>query len=208
MLNISSYKVIIFDLGGVILNINYQATIESFQKLQIPNFEALYTQAKQNQIFDRLETGHLSNTEFRNYIRDKARIELTDQQIDSAWNAMLLDLPNERIKLLEEIKQAIPIFLLSNTNAIHLNWFQQYLAEHFQGFESFNNLFKGVYYSNHIGLRKPDRSMFQKVLQDNNLDAENTLFIDDSLQHIEAASKLRIQTHHLHNESLVNILSA
>ena len=199
------FEAIIFDLGGVILNIDYHATIAAFQKLSIPNFETLYAQAKQNHVFDQLETGALSNEDFRAYIREESQMELTDAKIDQAWNAMLLDLPYERIEILKNVGNEKPIYLLSNTNAIHIDWFTKYMNKEHIGFSNFNDLFVNTHYSSQLGDRKPNASCFEKVLSINDLQAEKTLFIDDSAQHIEGAKKVGLNAYHLEEETIVDL---
>lgn len=204
-MELQQYDAIIFDLGGVIINIDYQATIRAFQELNIPQFEQLYTQAQQNHVFDQLETGQLSNDDFRNYIRREAQMELTDRQIDKAWNAMLLDLPEARIETLTNVAREKPIYLLSNTNAIHIDWFTEYMNEKSIGFTAFNDLFVNTHYSSILGDRKPNASCFEKVIKINQLDPARTLFIDDSAQHVEGAQKVGLNAYHLINETIVDL---
>ncbi len=117
---------------------------------------------------------------------------------------MLLDLPKERIELLKKLKQDFPIYLLSNTNSIHISEFRKKLGE--TKYQEFYNLFDKVYYSHEIGFRKPNKEAFQLILDENNLKANEVLFIDDSPQHIEGANKLGIQTHHLSDTEEVTAL--
>lgn len=201
------FKAIIFDLGGVILNINYENTINEFKKIGITNFDALYTQAQQNQVFDNFETGKISATEFRDYIRDISNTTLTDTQIDMAWNAMLLDLPLKRIEFLKELAKTYPIYLYSNTNEIHLNAFRQIFKTQYRDDLLLENLFVQTYYSHEIGMRKPNSDGFLKIINDHNLDVESTLFIDDSEQHIEGAKKIGLQTVWLHQKDITEIIS-
>ena len=207
MIDLNNYEAIIFDLGGVIINIDYHATIRAFEDLNIPQFEQLYTQAQQNKVFDQLETGQLSNVDFRDYIRRESQMDLTKEQIDNAWNQMLLDIPKNRIELLENLGSEKSIYLLSNTNAIHIKWFENYLEEKHDGFNQFNGLFQNVHYSHILEDRKPNVSCFEKVLNLNDLNAKTTLFIDDSAQHIDGAKKVGLNTYHLVNEDIVSILT-
>ena len=117
---------LLFDLGGVILNLNYQHTIEAFMAIGNTDFESLYSQANQDAIFDRFETGEISPVDFRNHLRNALKDEsLSDEVINDAWNKMLLDLPSERIDLLKKLKSKYRLLLFSNTNAIHLKKFQE-----------------------------------------------------------------------------------
>jgi putative hydrolase of the HAD superfamily len=129
----------------------------------------------------------------------------SDQQIIDAWNSILLDLPEERLFILEKAAENHRIFLLSNTNDIHIQEFNHYLLnEH--NLPSLEPFFESLYLSYEVGLRKPDPKIFEYVLQDAGLDPATTLFIDDSIQHIQAAHELGIVTHHLVNQSIVDLL--
>lgn len=179
-------KNIIFDLGGVLLNIDYQASIDEFKSLGVRDFERFYTQASQTHLFDRFDRGRISPAVFRDELRRLSGLPLTDDAIDQAWNAMLLDLPWQRLDLLEGVKAHYRIFLLSNTNAIHFPVFREYLQRTY-GFDNLDHLFENQYLSHEIGMHKPDREPFDLILRENELIAEETLFIDDSEQHMEGA---------------------
>lgn len=210
-MEISNYKNIIFDLGGVILNIDYHLTIDAFKNFGIKNFDELYTQAKQNGAFDSLETGKLSNQEFYTYINSVSEKELTKEEIDTAWNAMLLDIPQGRKEFLEKVSKKFNIYLLSNTNQIHIDWFRDMLINKY-GKNWFLEVFKKDYYSHEIGLRKPNTNVFEFVLNENQLTSDETIFFDDSIQHIEGAMKAGITAIHITSDKsiehyLENVLS-
>lgn len=188
------FNAIIFDLGGVILNIDYSKTIDAFKNLGITNFNKIYTQAQQNQIFDKFETGLISEQDFRNYIKSEADKSLTDKQIDKAWNAMLLDLPEHRITLLNHLKADYPIFLYSNTNTIHLKAFKSIIKEQFGNKNLLEDTFNKTYYSHLINKRKPNPEGFEQIIEDNKLQPKTTLFIDDSEQHILGAQKVGLKS--------------
>ncbi|WP_276496763.1 HAD family hydrolase [Pontibacter litorisediminis] len=194
---------IIFDLGGVIINLDYDKSIQELQKLCKSNCNIAYSQKEQSHLFDLLETGNCSNEDFRNGLRDTYGIDATDEQIDEAWNAMLLDIPQERIDLLLELGKKYRIFLLSNTNDIHLQRFNQIVAHSFT-IPSLDSLFEKTYYSHLVGKRKPDAAIFEQILAENGLNKSETLFIDDSIQHIESASKLGLHTLHLQPPLTIN----
>ena len=196
-------KSIIFDLGGVLLNISYQNTIDKFKKLGIDNSSSFYSKKEQNNIFNHFECGEITGEKFVREIQKHCN-NSAPKQILSAWNAMLLDLPKNRINLLNSLKEKYQIFLLSNTNEIHINKFQNIMGE--KEYHKFYSLFNKVYYSHEIGFRKPNVESFHLVLDKNNLKAKEVLFIDDSPQHIEGAKKLGIQTYHLQgNEEVTTI---
>jgi glucose-1-phosphatase len=186
-------KNIIFDFGGVILNIDYLLSEKAFEKLGFLDFKFFYSQATQKELFDSLEKGLITPEYFRNEIRKFIHSGISDSQIDNAWNAMLLDLPEERIQLLEKLKAKYRIFLLSNTNAIHFDSFSSYMKNKFKR-DVFSEVFEKAYVSHKIKMRKPDAEIFEHVLAESNLKKEETLFIDDSIQHIEGANKIGINT--------------
>jgi FMN phosphatase YigB (HAD superfamily) len=185
----SGIKNIIFDFGGVIIDIDYHLTIGAFKKLGIENFEEYYSKLKQNHLFDDLETGTIDAAEFRDRIREVLKCPATDSEIDNAWNAILIDLPQENISYLQGLKNNYNLFLLSNTNEIHERAFNELIQKKF-GEDVLEKNFKKIYFSHHIRLRKPDPEIFKYVLKENDLHAEETLFVDDSPQHIEAARQL------------------
>jgi len=187
-------KTIIFDLGDVLLNINYQLTIIEFAKFGVKNADSFYSKKVQTNLFNEIETGKISVDSFLKSLQKETENASTNE-LRNAWNSMLLDLPKERIELLKKLKQDFPIYLLSNTNSIHISEFRKKLGE--TKYQEFYNLFDKVYYSHEIGFRKPNKDAFQLILDENNIKANEVLFIDDSPQHIEGANKLGIQTHHL-----------
>lgn len=188
----SDIQNVIFDFGGVILNIDYTLSEKAFQALGIPDFHSHFSQAKQSDLFDALETGKISPAAFRDQMRTVIGMKISDAQIDRAWNAMLLDLPRERVDLLDRLKSRYRIFLLSNTNQIHYDCFSSYMKQQYKR-DLFSDLFVKAYLSHEIGRRKPDVSTFKFVLDDAGINAGDTLFIDDSPQHVEGAKQAGLQ---------------
>lgn len=195
-MNLNGIKNIIFDLGGVILNIDYQLTENAFKDLGMQNFDEVYSQQKQSGLFDQFEIGKLSAKEFIQQIKVEANLAVDDQKIINAWNAMLLDLPEKRLKLLTQLKDSHTTFLLSNTNEIHFNAFSK-IVEKETGQASLSPFFKEVFYSHEIQLRKPEKKAFNHILLKHDLQPSKTLFIDDSPQHIASAKEMGINTYHL-----------
>ncbi|MGJ3252108.1 MAG: HAD family hydrolase [Elainellaceae cyanobacterium] len=197
-LRMNTIDAIIFDLGGVIINISYDATIRAFSHLCGFDISTLYTQQLQDPLFDAYEMGTLTSDEFRDGVRRLLQIDCPDEAIDAAWNAMLLDIPAERIALLKAIAPQKRIFLLSNTNEIHKTRFDQLFADCYGNeFESISAMFEKAYYSHLVGDRKPNVSIFQRVIDEQGLDPRRTLFIEDTLRHIEGAQVAGLQTIHL-----------
>jgi epoxide hydrolase-like predicted phosphatase len=204
----NKYKNIIFDLGGVILNIDYSLTVKAFSDLGLKNFDTLFSQAQQKKLFDLYEKGLISSQDFRNEIKLYFNNGINETIIDRSWNSMLLDLPKERLDFLEKIKTTHRTFLLSNTNDIHIEAFNKYLQNN-HGIADLSSHFEKVYLSYKLGMRKPDAEIFELVLSENKLFPQETLFIDDSIQHIEGAKKLGIHTYWLDvkKESILDILN-
>ncbi len=203
-MNLNEIDAIIFDLGGVILNIDYTKTSDEFKKLGCTNFDELYSQASQNGLFDDFETGKISTPAFINQLLDFLPTNTTANQVVAAWNAMLLDFPIENLSLLGQIKEKKNTYLLSNTNEIHIKAFNRKLEQQV-GKQSLHSYFINTYFSNEIGLRKPHPETFEFVCIQNNLIPERTLFIDDSIQHIQGAKTIGLQTFHLaKNDSILN----
>lgn len=186
---------IVFDFGGVIINIDYELTIEAFKKLGIDNFEALYSQANQSNLFDDIETGKISPQHFINGLLDLLPSGISPNQVVHAWNAMLLDIPKDRIQLLKELSSNYRIFLLSNTNSIHIDAALRTWNK--VSDTPMESIFETIYFSHKIGMRKPNMEIFNYVCNEHRLSKDETLFIDDSIQHIEGAKKSGLQTLHL-----------
>ena len=187
-------KAIIFDLGAVILNINYQNTIDEFTKLGVKNAATFYSKKIQTDLFNQIETGMISSNEFLKALQKETN-NANIKQLEKAWNAMLIDLPEERLQLIKKLKKNHTIYLLSNTNVIHINAFKKQLGN--KRWLAFIKLFDKIYLSHELGLRKPDVKIFEHVLKEQKLKAEEVFFIDDSPQHIAGAKKLGIHCHHL-----------
>ncbi|OHX66848.1 HAD family hydrolase [Flammeovirga pacifica] len=204
-----SYEAIIFDLGGVILNLRYENTLEKFSEILQKPVSPFYTKKEQTTLFDEYEKGNISSDDFRKGIRDLVNEPITDDQIDEAWNAMLLDLPVERIDMLKEVAKKYRIFLLSNTNEIHINAFNDIVKNTLgEDFGDFKNLFEKGYYSYEMSDRKPHPSIFETVIKENDLDKSTTLFIDDSIQHVEGAKKAGLHAHHLDDLNVIGFLKS
>lgn len=200
-------KNIIFDLGGVLFNLDYHRTTQAFIDLGLKNFEAIYSKQKQNHVFDDFEKGLSSAAEFRDEVKRHFPNGITDSQIDIAWNAMLIGIPFERYKWLEIISGQYNIYLLSNTNAIHIAAVEEMINQHY-GFKKFVNIFKKTYFSCELNMRKPDAEIFKLVIMKNKLEKSETLFIDDSIQHIEGAKCVGLNAFHLKEGALIeNIIS-
>lgn len=193
---IKGIKHIIFDLGGVLLNIDYSLTEKAFIDAGVTNFPELYSQLAQSSLFDDWETGKMTKEVFISAMQKASSVPISEAQVLDAWNAMLLDFPLRRLQILQQLRIYYDLFLLSNTNEIHEEIFNAKLMSA-HGIPNIGVFFDKVYLSHRVGLRKPGKKIFQRILEENNLKPEATLFIDDSPQHIATAKELGIQTIYL-----------
>jgi FMN phosphatase YigB (HAD superfamily) len=201
------HQVILFDLGGVLFDLDYSKTAQAFKLLGLDDFDSIYSQAKQDGVFDAFETGHLSSPDFRSKLRNWLPGSITDEQIDAAWNAMLLGIQPDKLKLLEILKQRFSLFLLSNTNEIHLKEVFR-MNKEMHGFTDLSAFMDKQYYSCRIGMRKPDHGIFNFVLADLGLKPEAVFFVDDSIQHVIGARSAGLKAHHLlATENLTDLFS-
>lgn len=198
----SNYKNLIFDLGGVILNLSLQQTFNAFASLTNISSESVSETYQQHPEFIAFERGELTATEFRAALRELFSTTATDSELDDCWNAMLVDIPIERIQLLEKLRNRYQLFLLSNTNSIHEQHFNRMVNSNTRH-SSLEPLFHKAYYSHAIKMRKPDREIYEYVLSESNIIAQETLFLDDSLMNLEGAEQLGIKTYHVQYPDLI-----
>ncbi|MEO8795678.1 MAG: HAD family phosphatase [Daejeonella sp.] len=188
-------KNIIFDYGNVIFLIDFKRTQHSFTELGIENVERFFAHTGHDPLFDEFEKGMISSAEFRDGIRRITESpDLSDKQIDNAWNTLLIGVPPVNHDILLKAKERYRTFLLSNNNAIHYNWIMDYLKSEFN-LDSNESFFEKDYYSHLMKMRKPNADIFEFVLNENDLDPAETLFIDDSPQHLKTAAALGFKTH-------------
>lgn len=190
---IQGIKHIIFDLGNVLLNIDPSLTDKALRELNIPDFDKVYTNLQEKNIFHDLETNAISPKQFIDSIREASGLALEDCQIIDAWNALLLDFPLRRLQILQQLQLHYDLVLLSNTNEIHEEYFNKVLHKA-HGIPNIGVFFDKVYYSHRIGMRKPNTAIFQRVIDDCSFKPEHTLFIDDLEQNTLAAESLGIRT--------------
>lgn len=190
---------LIFDFGGVIINLDYQRTIDALSQLAGFDVASRYTQHRQDPLFDQFETGQISAEAFRAGLRQMLGVDCSDQALDAAWNAMLLDIPQERFELLRRLKTQYRTFLCSNTNEIHKTCFDRIVQQHYQQYYGqpsgqLEDLFEVAYYSHLMGDRKPHPSIFRTLISRHNLDPARTLFLEDTPQHLAGAQSVGLRT--------------
>lgn len=192
-------KNILFDFGGVICDLNMQLTYDRFKEMGMHHFNTAYSVSEQEDIFRTYERGELSSGEFRNILKKLFEQPVSDTQIDEAWNAMLLDIPLPRVRLLEKLRPQYRTFILSNSNEIHYHHYLQNFRLQ-TGYNNFEELVEKTYFSFKIHLQKPGKEIFDFVIRDSGILPEETLFIDDSTPNTETAKKMGFQVWRLKAE--------
>lgn len=188
-------KNIIFDLGGVILDIDIEKTKQAFRDLGFSEIDQLFGLGHADAYFLEHEAGRISDDEFLAKIAGSLDGSRQDQII-KAWNAMLLEFPEERIDKLKELAKSFRLFLYSNTNGIHHRAFGEIFQKNYPQYQ-FDRLFEKAYYSHVFGIRKPDKEGFEKILSENNLLASETLFVDDAEINLKGAAEAGLKTFHI-----------
>ncbi|MBI3259091.1 MAG: HAD family phosphatase [Ignavibacteriae bacterium] len=187
-------ETIIFDLGGVLFNINHERTRAALSALSENPEKINFSLLSQNEVFNQFEAGRITSAQFRNELRSLYGISGSDSEIDSAWNAMLIGLFPDSIDMLQSLKQSYRIALLSNINDIHYSAIEQECLPLFLELHD-------CFLSYSLGLRKPEHEIYQHVLKAMNVIPEKTLFIDDAPQNIQTARSLGIQTYHVTSQN-------
>jgi glucose-1-phosphatase len=187
---------VIFDLGGVLLNVDYNLTRQAFAKLGVEHFDDMYSQATADKLFQNLETGAIDEETFYKELNACTGLNLSPTEIQQAWNGMLLDFREKSLEFLDQIKGKYRLFLLSNTNFIHMDAFNK-IYHRKPRTKNFDDHFNKAFYSCRMGFRKPDDICYACLINEVNIDPEKTLFIDDSLGNIAAAKSAKMQTIHL-----------
>ncbi|NEN24788.1 HAD family phosphatase [Cryomorpha ignava] len=190
-------KNIIFDLGGVLLNIDYDKTVEAFRALGMADPEQAFSKEVQAGFFQEFEKGFISETVFVSEINKEFK-DASPQEIMDAWCALLGDFPNQRFEYLKKLSKSYRLFLLSNTNIIHLKAFEKIIDKAI-GWNNFLLLFEGIGYSHELNMRKPNADIFMKMMDKYNLQPAETCFIDDTDVHVATANSLGITAFHLTN---------
>ena len=189
---------LLFDFGGVLIDIDYDRTPAALRRLSRAGSTVEFGQARQAELFDRFETGHLSPAGFRAGLRAAYALDATDEQLDAAWCALLLDVPADRLALVAALRaKGHQTALLSNTNALHIAEINRRLAAQYGFRHGIADVLDRVFYSQEVGLRKPDEAIFRHALREMNWRAEDVLFIEDSPQHVATARRLGLRVLHL-----------
>lgn len=189
----NNIKNIIIDLGVVLIDLNRSRCIEEFKKLGVRNIDTMIDVCHHDDLFNQFEKGDITPKEFRDKIRELTEKELTDTQIDTAWNAFLETIPAYKLDFLLHLRKHYMVYLLSNTNAIHWDW----ICENDFAYKGFGakDFFEEMFLSFELHRVKPDKSIFLTLLHETGIKPEETFFIDDSEDNCKMANSLGIATY-------------
>lgn len=190
MTNIKNKKNVIFDLGNVVIDIDLSITLKRFGKLGFKQEGNFLNKFKQSGIFSEFEEGKISGDGFINGIKDQMNANVSYQEVSDAWDALMGDYKQDRIETILKLKQTHQVILLSNTNVIHIEGCKNRVPL----VGSLDKLFNRLYYSYEMGMSKPSAQIFEAVLNDANINAEETLFLDDGPANIKVAQSLGIES--------------
>lgn len=205
MKQFSNISTIIFDFGGVLINLDLPQCILNFKQLGVRNIDKHLSNFGQKDFFLAFEKGYIGTEEFRQEIRKFANLPLKDSQIDEAWCSFLCDIPEKKLNILTELKKKFRLVMLSNTNPLHIN--VSAASEFAKRGKTISDFFDATYYSYEMKMAKPDAEIFIKLLEDEQVEPNQCLFLDDGLKNIEQATRLGIQAYHVkENEDLEFLL--
>lgn len=192
----SGIEAIAFDIGDVLVDISYDQTVSRFQSLSNFDFQKVLGYSKQFELFNQYERGELTTSDFIAQLKKYLREDVTEEQIQAAWNGMLVHFPPRKIDLLMRLKSQYRLFALSNINELHVNEVNRRIQLMY-GVSPFASFFEEAIYSNEVGMRKPEARIYEYLIKKANIAPANILFIDDKLENIKAAEILGISTIHL-----------
>lgn len=192
----SKIEGIVFDIGNVLVDIDYPKTVAHFQALSDLDFSNIVSYSSQLGFFDEYERGEITTEEFISALKKYLKPETSEAQIIHAWNTMLVNYPEPKIKLLEKLKTEFKLFAFSNTNDLHVLQLNQNISRLY-GKKEFREYFDRAFYSNEIRMRKPEKRAYEFLIEETAIQPEKLLFIDDKPENLLPAEELGIQILHL-----------
>lgn len=196
MLDLKCFDAILFDIGNVLIDIDYNRAIVRFQEMAKIDFRSIVSYHTQISLFNDFEKGKISSNDFVAELKKFLHDDVSDQQIIDAWNLILLRYPKEKIELLQRLKNDFRIYALSNINELHITEIDKNVQQLY-GINAFRDLFHHAFYSNEVGFRKPEEELYAIVLEQLKIAPKNILFIDDKEENLVPAKVLGIATVHL-----------
>ena len=193
-----NFKNIVFDYGGILIDLDYDIAVRNLTRLsERSDASNIYSKSKQLPFFSSYEKGNINCDEFLSKLMSHLDIPAKKkEETKEAWNSMILDLHQERVNFIRELRKSKRLFILSNINQLHEDYVDSYLEKN-ESVKDFYSLFEKVYFSHHLGFRKPEPEIFEYILNDSQLKKEETFFIDDSPQHVEGARSVGLTAYHL-----------
>ena len=193
MTHFSNITTLIFDFGGVLIDLDMKQSILNFKKLGIENVENYLSNFGQSGFFLQLEKGEITAAEFRSEIRKMTAKNITDSEIDDAWNAFLVRIPSEKLDIVYQLRKKYRIIMLSNTNIIHFAFAERtFFTYKNRGLDEY---FDKCYRSYDMKMAKPDAEIFEAILSQEQVAANQCLLLDDGPKNIEQAKKMGFQTY-------------
>ncbi len=189
MVRLSDFDTIIFDFGGVILDINPDLSRNRFAEML--GVEKAF-KLEEEQLPQLYEKGQISRAEFVDRINLIAGTDFSEKEILEAWNAMLLNYRPALIEWIKRLRATHRLLLLSNTNDAHFEYFHNKLMAEYG--VTFYQLFDHVYLSHEMGMLKPSHEIFNAVIAEQKLNPKHTLFIEDTNLNAVAAREVGLQT--------------
>lgn len=196
MKNVPDADFLIFDLGNVIIDLDFPKAFSLIQKELPENHHHKVESFYSTDFHKKYEVGEINSSQFRNEVRDYFQQDWEDEKVDFLWNALLMDIPTERIDLLSKLKEKYTLGVLSNTNEIHIDAVVNMLNKDFQ-LEGFNPLFQHVFLSHEMGLAKPSSDIYLAMVDQLGAKPERVVFFDDKHENIEGAASVGIQAVHV-----------
>lgn len=193
MIDFSQITTLVFDLGGVLLNLDKPRCVSNFENIGIDVMEDLLSLTHQQGFVLDFELGLISSADFRAKLREFSTQTITDEQLNNAWNSFLVNIPQEKLDLLKRLKTKFKVFMLSNTNELSYNHTVDTMIQ-ING-NSIDDYFDKCYLSYKLHLAKPNAGIFHFLLKDAEVKPENCLFLDDGKSNIEMAEKLGFKTY-------------
>lgn len=207
MKKLENIDFLIFDLGNVIIDIDYDFSINELKKILPEVKHHLTADFFPSSFHKDYEKGLINSDQFRNAVRELYQMDFSNEQIDHVWNSLLRDLPQERIDLISKLSHDFGTAVLSNTNEIHILKFNQMLKEQ-TSIASLSGLFDRVFLSHEMGLAKPEEAIFEAVINEIQVEPNRVLFFDDLLANLEGAKRVGLQTYHItHPKALIQFFA-
>lgn len=202
MKNVPDADFLIFDLGNVIVDIDYQKSLDLIKK-ELPDYH--YDKADQFYLTDfhkKYEKGEINSEKFRDEVRSYFEKDWNDEKVDSIWNSLLKNIPAERIELITKLQNKYRLGILSNTNEIHIDAVYGMLKKDFQ-LKNFDPLFQHVFYSHEMGMSKPSPEIYLSMVEQLGTKPERVVFFDDLEANVKGANSIGIQAVHVTGPQII-----